>query len=65
MNKSLNHTRANTKASMKNRMDKNNEWHTMVKGYQEMADINLTLSKIYFEVESEVDTYYDRIAESE
>ncbi len=39
--------------------------HTMKKGYQEMADINLSLSKLYFEVEREVESYYDRIAECE
>ncbi len=64
MNKHPNHIRTNTKASTKYKPDKK-VLTTMVKGYQEMADINLSLSKIYFEVESEVDTYYDRIAESE
>lgn len=35
----------------------------MKKGYRDMAEINLSLSKLYFEVESEVESYYDRIAE--
>ncbi len=39
--------------------------NTMKKGYQEMADINLSLSRLYFEVEREVESYYDRIAECE
>ncbi|MHC1748489.1 MAG: hypothetical protein AB9856_08925 [Cellulosilyticaceae bacterium] len=38
---------------------------TMRKGYKEMADINLSISKLCFEVEREVETYYDRIAECE
>lgn len=38
---------------------------TMKKGYQEMAEINLSISKLYFEVESEAESYYDRIAECE
>ncbi|MGL4736042.1 MAG: hypothetical protein ACRCW2_01190 [Cellulosilyticaceae bacterium] len=41
------------------------EMNIMKKGYQEMADINLSISTLCFEVESEVETYYDRIAESE
>lgn len=38
---------------------------TMKRGYQEMAAINLSLSKLYFEVEREVESYYDHTAESE
>ncbi|MGL4345143.1 MAG: hypothetical protein ACRCTE_08100 [Cellulosilyticaceae bacterium] len=41
------------------------DMNIMKKGYQEMADINLSISTLCFEVESEVETYYDRIAESE
>ncbi len=37
----------------------------MKKGYKEMAAINLALSTLYFEAESEAQSYYDRIAESE
>ena len=37
----------------------------MKKGYKEMAAINLALSNLYFEVESEAQNYYDRIAECE
>ncbi len=37
----------------------------MKKGYKEMAAINLALSNLYFEVESEAQDYYDRIAECE
>ncbi|MGL4798365.1 MAG: hypothetical protein ACRDDX_01785 [Cellulosilyticaceae bacterium] len=57
-------TKANTKASGKNNADKC-VVNTMKKGYLEMADINLSLSKLYFEAESEVETYYDRITECE
>ena len=57
-------TKANTKSQKKSTLDKNTV-NTMKKGYLEMADINLSLSKLYFEVESEVETYYDRIAECE
>lgn len=38
---------------------------SMKKGYKEMAAINLALSNLYFEVESEAQSYYDRIAECE
>lgn len=38
---------------------------TMKKGYKEMAAINLALSNLYFQVESEAQSYYDRIAECE
>lgn len=38
---------------------------TMKRGYQEMAAINLSLSKLYFEAEREVEFYYDHTAESE
>lgn len=37
----------------------------MKKGYKEMAAINLALSTLYFEAESEAQSYYDRIAECE
>ena len=37
----------------------------MKRGYKEMAAINLALSNLYFEVESEAQNYYDRIAECE
>lgn len=37
----------------------------MKKGYKEMAAINLALSNLYFEVESEAQDYYDRVAECE
>ncbi len=45
----------------------NNEcaFNTMKKGYKEMAAINLDLSNLYFQIESEVQSYYDRIAECE
>lgn len=35
---------------------------TMKKGYKEMAEINLSISQMYFEAESEVASYYDRIS---
>ncbi|MEG0320208.1 MAG: hypothetical protein RR448_02570 [Niameybacter sp.] len=38
---------------------------TMRKGYQEMAALNLSLSKLYFEVEREVESYYDHATECE
>ena len=40
-------------------------FNIMKKGYKEMAAINLALSNLYFEVESEAQDYYDRIAECE
>ena len=40
-------------------------FNNMKKGYKEMAAINLALSNLYFEVESEAQSYYDRIAECE
>ncbi|MBP3886406.1 MAG: hypothetical protein J6F30_01940 [Cellulosilyticum sp.] len=40
-------------------------FNNMKKGYKEMAAINLALSNLYFEVESEAQNYYDRIAECE
>ena len=43
----------------------NNEFESMRKGYKEMAAINLALSDLYFQAESEAQSYYDRIAESE
>ena len=42
-----------------------NKEFNMKKGYKEMAAINLALSNLYFEVESEAQSYYDRIAECE
>ena len=41
----------------------NNEFESMRKGYKEMAAINLALSDLYFQAESEAQSYYDRIAE--
>ncbi len=41
------------------------EINTMKKGYKEMAAINLALSNLYFEIESEAESYYDRVAECE
>ena len=41
------------------------EINTMKKGYKEMGAINLALSNLYFEIESEAESYYDRIAECE
>ncbi len=38
---------------------------TMKRGYKEMAAINLALSNFCFQAESEVQSYYDRIAECE
>lgn len=38
---------------------------TMKKGYKEMAAINLALSNLCFQAESEAQSYYDRIAECE
>ncbi len=38
------------------------ELSTMKKGYKEMAEINLSISQLYFEAESEVASYYDRIS---
>lgn len=64
MNKNLNCVGATIKASQAYSQDKNTV-RTMERGYQEMADINLSLCNIYFAVESEVDTYYDYIAERE
>lgn len=40
-------------------------FNTMKKGYKEMAAINLALSNYCFQAESEVQSYYDRIAECE
>ncbi len=58
------HIEANIKTSHKSTIDKV-ILSNMRDGYKEMADINLSLSKLYFGVESEVETYYDRIAESD
>jgi len=43
----------------------NKDFESMRKGYKEMAAINLALSDLYFQIESEAQSYYDRIAESE
>lgn len=51
------------KVKQTTKIDKN--FSSMKKGYKEMAAINLALSNLYFEVESEAQSYYDRIAESE
>ncbi len=37
----------------------------MQKGYLEMADINLSISNLYFQAESEVQSYYDSLVECE
>ncbi len=37
----------------------------MQRGYLEMADINLSISNLYFQIESEVQSYYDNIVECE
>lgn len=58
------HTKTDGKNHLKHETDKK-ELDTMKRGYQEMAAINLSLSKLYFEVEREVETYYDRAAECE
>lgn len=55
---------ANDKASNVGYLEKDD--HMMLKkGYQEMADINLSLAKLCFEVEREVESYYDCVVESE
>ena len=41
------------------------EIKTMKKRYKEMAASNLALSNLYFEIESEAESYYDRVAECE
>ena len=45
--------------------EKSNEINMMKKVYKEMAAINLALSNLYFEIESEAESYYDRVAECE
>lgn len=55
-------TKQNFKANDKTsdiRYDDKENLITMKKGYQEMADINLSLAKLCFEVEREVESYYD------
>ncbi|WP_058486269.1 hypothetical protein [Defluviitalea phaphyphila] len=37
----------------------------MIKGYQEMAEINLKLSEFCFEAEREVEQFFEQIAECE
>lgn len=54
-----------TKDKVKQIPKSNEEFINMKKGYKEMAAINLALSNLYFEVESEAQSYYDRIAECE
>jgi hypothetical protein len=44
---------------------RNNKQGDMIKGYQEMAKINLELSELYFEAEREVECFFDQIAECE
>lgn len=55
---------ANDKTS-RQRYKEKEDLITMKKGYQEMADINLSLAKLCFEVEREVESYYDCVVESE
>ena len=45
--------------------EENQNLVTMEKGYKEMAYINLALAKLCFELEREVESYYDCVAESE
>ena len=54
-----------TKERKKKIPEVNDQINTMKKGYKEMAAINLALSNLYFEVESEAQSYYDRVAECE
>lgn len=54
-----------TKEKIKKIPKVNENFNYMKKGYKEMAAINLALSTLYFEVESEAQSYYDRIAECE
>jgi CopG family transcriptional regulator/antitoxin EndoAI len=51
--------------TQKNKKVENADLNILKKGYKEMADINLSISKLCFEVEREVEFYYDYIAESE
>ena len=37
----------------------------MIRGYQEMAEINLKLSEFCFEAEREVEQFFEQIAECE
>ncbi|HHW67576.1 MAG: hypothetical protein PWP07_1124 [Epulopiscium sp.] len=37
----------------------------MIRGYQEMAEINLKLSEFCFEAEREVEQFFEKIAECE
>lgn len=64
MTRSTGDTKVNNKTSKKKYVEDAN-LDTMKKGYKEMADINLSISKLCFEVEREVEYYYDRVAESE
>lgn len=50
---------------LKHTLEVNKEINKMKKGYKEMAAINLAISHMYYDVECEVQSYYDRIAESE
>lgn len=58
------HTKVEAGTSLKHDTEKQVR-DTMRKGYQEMAALNLSLSKLYFEVEREVESYYDHATESE
>lgn len=60
-----NHTKAQGEATSLKRDREKQVRDTMRKGYEEMATLNLSLSKLYFEVEREVETYYDQTTESE
>lgn len=64
MTRSTGDTKANNRASKKKYVEDAN-LDIMKKGYKEMANINLSISKLCFEVESEALYYYDRVAESE
>ena len=58
-------SRSDVKTNEEKEILEKKQLSTMKKGYQEMAEINLSISKLYFEVESEAESYYDRIAECE
>lgn len=46
-------------------MNSKEKLDTMIRGYQEMAEINLAISRMCFEVEREVESFYNRLMESE
>lgn len=60
-----NHTKAQIEETSLKQDTEKQVQDTMRKGYQEMAALNLSLSKLYFEVEREVESYYDQATESE